>query len=77
MGALVRACDSLADLDAALDWAKTTDRTTVITITTDAWQWVPGDADWDVGVPEVSNRKTVNDARKEQLTIRKNQRVGI
>ncbi|MFZ1345512.1 MAG: thiamine pyrophosphate-binding protein, partial [Tabrizicola sp.] len=32
----------------------------VISITTDAFAWVPGDADWDVGVPEVSERETVN-----------------
>ena len=32
---------------------KTTDRTTVIAITSDAYAWVPGDADWDVGVPEI------------------------
>ena len=54
MGAAARHCESLADLEAALAWAKTTDRTTVISIVTDAFQWVPGDADWDVGVPEVS-----------------------
>ena len=54
MGAEARACMSLADLEAALEWAKGSDRTTVISITTDAYAWVPGDADWDVGVPEVS-----------------------
>ena len=40
-----------------MDWAQDTDRTTVITIVTDAFAWVPGDADWDVGVPEVSERE--------------------
>ncbi len=77
MGALARRCDSLADLEASLAWAKTTDRTTVLTIVTDAYAWVPGDADWDVGVPEVSERATVKDARAQQEAIRAKQRVGV
>lgn len=77
MGAEARHCESLADLEAALEWAKTTDRTTVLSIVTDAYSWVPGDADWDVGVPEVSSRKTVNEARAHQEDIRKKQRVGV
>ena len=77
MGAAARHCDSLADLEAALAWAKTTDRTTVITIVTDAYQWVPGDADWDVGVPEISERPEVKAARAHHDTIRKKQRIGV
>ena len=77
MGAASRHVDSLADLEAALDWAKGNDRTTVISIVTDAYAWVPGDADWDVGVPEVSNRDTVNKARESQMVIRAKQRVGV
>jgi len=77
MGALTRHCESLADLEAALKWAKTTDRTTVISIVTDAFAWVPGDADWDVGVPEVSDRPEVNKARAHHETIRKKQRIGV
>jgi len=77
MGAAARRCESLADLEAALEWAKTNDRTTVITIVTDAYSWVPGDADWDVGVPEVSDRDAVNKARESQIAIRAKQRVGV
>ena len=77
MGAEARHCESLADLERALDWAKTTDRTTVLSIVTDAYAWVPGDADWDVGVPEVSTRETVQDARAHQEQIRAKQRVGV
>lgn len=77
MGAEARHCDSLADLEAALEWARTTDRTTVLSIVTDAHSWVPGDADWDVGVPEVSNKSTVNDARRHQEEIRAKQRIGV
>jgi 3D-(3,5/4)-trihydroxycyclohexane-1,2-dione acylhydrolase (decyclizing) len=77
MGAESRACTGLADLEAALVWAKTTDRTTVLTITTDAYSWVPGDADWDVGVPEVSTRDSVKAARDSQIAIRAKQRIGV
>jgi 3D-(3,5/4)-trihydroxycyclohexane-1,2-dione acylhydrolase (decyclizing) len=66
MGAAARHCDSLADFEAALKWAKTTDRTTVISINTDAHQWAPGDADWEVRA-----------ARAHQDAIRKKQRVGV
>jgi 3D-(3,5/4)-trihydroxycyclohexane-1,2-dione acylhydrolase (decyclizing) len=77
MGALVRQADSLADLENAMDWAKGTDRTTVISITTDAHAWVPGDAAWDVGVPEISKRPEVVEARKAQDEIRAKQRIGV
>ena len=77
MGALARHCESLADLEDALNWAQGTDRTTVISITSDAYAWVPGDADWDVGVPEVSTRDSVNAARESQIAIRAKQRVGV
>ena len=77
MGALARNVESIGDLEAALDWARTTDRTTVISIATDAYAWVPGDAAWDVGVPEVSDREEVRAARKDQDEIRAKQRVGV
>ena len=77
MGALTRRTESLAELGEALDWAKTTDRTTVITIVSDAFAWSPGDAWWDVGVPEVSAREDVAAAHDAQRQGRAKQRVGI
>ena len=77
MGAHARHCESLADLEAALDWAKGTDRTTVLSIATEAYTWTPGDADWDLGVPEISERETVRAARAHQEDIRAKQRVGV
>lgn len=77
MGALTRKCETLGELEDALEWAKGTDRTTVLTIVTDAYAWVPGDADWDVGVPEVSDRAAVQAARIQQEEIRKKQRIGV
>lgn len=77
MRALTRRVESLADLGLAMDWAKTTDRTTVISIVSDAFRWSPGDAWWDVGVPEVSHRQEVRDARAAQEEKRREQRVGV
>ena len=77
MGALARHVDTLSNLPAAMDWAKSTDRTSVICIKTDAYTWAPGDADWDVGVPEHSERSEVRAAREEQVAIRKQQRIGV
>ena len=77
MGAYARQCESLADLEAAMDWAQTTDATTVITIASDAYTWTPGGADWYVAVPEVSPRESVVEARKSQEEFRKKQRIGV
>ncbi|MDX3974487.1 3D-(3,5/4)-trihydroxycyclohexane-1,2-dione acylhydrolase (decyclizing) [Shinella sp.] len=77
MGALTRRVESLADLGDAVEWAQTTDRTTVITIVSDAFTWTPGDAWWDVGVPQVSERAEVNAASKDQREGRRKQRVGV
>ena len=77
MGALTRKVESLADLGAAVDWAKSNDRTTVLTIVSDAFTWTPGDAWWDVGVPQVSARESVREASQEQIEGRKKQRVGV
>ncbi len=77
MGALTRRVESLAELGQAMDWAKTTDRTTVIAIGSDAFAWTPGDAWWDVGVPEVSGRQEVRDARAAQEDGRRRQRIGV
>jgi 3D-(3,5/4)-trihydroxycyclohexane-1,2-dione acylhydrolase (decyclizing) len=77
MGAIARKVQSLAELEQAMDWAKTTDRTTVISIVTDAYIWTPGDALWDVGVPQVSDRSAVKEQQKYQANVRSKQRVGV
>ncbi|MCX8997002.1 3D-(3,5/4)-trihydroxycyclohexane-1,2-dione acylhydrolase (decyclizing) [Rhizobiaceae bacterium BDR2-2] len=77
MGAKARKAESLADLEDALKWAQDNDGVTVISIVSDAWKWVPGDADWDVGVPEISTFETVRAARAAQEKIRSAQRVGV
>ncbi|MCY4206565.1 MAG: 3D-(3,5/4)-trihydroxycyclohexane-1,2-dione acylhydrolase (decyclizing) [Roseovarius sp.] len=77
MGAHARRCESLADLEAAIEWARDSDRTTVLSIESDAHAWTPGGADWYVGVPEVSERDTVRAARSAQEEFRKMQRRGV
>ena len=77
MGAEARRAESLADLEDALEWARGTDRTTVIALETDGTVWTPGDAWWDLGVPEVSEREAVRAARAEHEAGRTRQRVGV
>lgn len=77
MGAYARHCASLADLEAAMEWAQRTDGTTVLTIASDAHSWTPGGADWYVGVPEISERKSVQKARAGQADFRNKQRRGV
>lgn len=77
MGAKSRKAESLADLEDAMKWAQGNDGVTVISIVSDAWKWVPGDADWDVGVPTISTFESVRAARAAQEKIRRAQRVGV
>jgi 3D-(3,5/4)-trihydroxycyclohexane-1,2-dione acylhydrolase (decyclizing) len=59
-------CHTYDDYVAALEAAKTTDRTTVIVIENDRMVSVPGyESWWDVPVPEVSEMHTVQAAREE------------
>ncbi|MFN7050891.1 MAG: thiamine pyrophosphate-dependent enzyme, partial [Gemmobacter sp.] len=77
MGARAVKAESLADLETAMQEALAHDGVTLVNIVSDAWKWVPGDADWDVGVPEISNFETVRAARAAQEKIREAQRVGV
>ena len=77
MGARAKRVESLAELEQAMDWAKAQDRTMLISIVSDAYTWTPSDALWDVGVPQVSDRKEVNESAKYQADVRSRQRVGV
>ena len=77
MGALSRHVSNIDDFEKALVWAKGADKTVVISITTDPDVWTPGDAWWDVGVPEVSESAEVRKAYAEQLAERQKQRYGV
>ncbi len=77
MGAHSEHVSSLADLGRAIETAKQAERTSVIVIDTDPNNWTPGDAWWDVGVPEVSAREQVCNARKDHDHAKRKQRVGV
>ena len=49
----------------------------VIVIKVQSHEWTPGDAWWEVGVPEVSTRKEVRAARAEFEKGKAKQRIGV
>jgi 3D-(3,5/4)-trihydroxycyclohexane-1,2-dione acylhydrolase (decyclizing) len=77
LGAWTEQVDSLDDLEGALERARAADRTAVIVIRTNPHAWTDGDAWWDVGVPEVSDRDEVLVAKAEHEAARKHQRTGV
>ncbi len=68
--------DAIDDLPAALARARAADRSYVIALRTAADAWTDGGAFWQVGVPEVSGRPAVDEARARQSEGRGGQRVG-
>ncbi|NNG04929.1 MAG: 3D-(3,5/4)-trihydroxycyclohexane-1,2-dione acylhydrolase (decyclizing) [Inquilinus sp.] len=77
MGAVAEIVEELDGLDEAFKRAKAARGTYVIVIKTDPYTWTPGDAWWDVGVPQVSERAEVREAQAEHERTRANQRVGV
>lgn len=77
MGAIAETVHSIGDLEQAFARAKKADRTSVIVIKVQSHEWTPGDAWWEVGVPEVSTRKEVRAARAEFEKGKAKQRVGV
>jgi 3D-(3,5/4)-trihydroxycyclohexane-1,2-dione acylhydrolase (decyclizing) len=77
MGCESRKVATIDELRAALAWARTTDRTTVIVIETDPHVWTEGGAWWEVGVPEQSAVPSIAAARVELDEAKQHQRRGI
>jgi 3D-(3,5/4)-trihydroxycyclohexane-1,2-dione acylhydrolase (decyclizing) len=76
MGAWARKVFSVAELESALREAEKVERTTVLVIDTDPLiSTEAGGHWWDVAVPEVSVRPSVNAARKEYEAALKGQRL--
>ena len=67
----------ILQLEAALMRARTNDRTTVIALQTDPYAWTEGGMFWEVGVPEVSDRIDVREAKASMIAGKINQRKGI
>jgi 3D-(3,5/4)-trihydroxycyclohexane-1,2-dione acylhydrolase (decyclizing) len=77
LGALAERVTSIVELEQAFERAKAADRTYLIEIKVSATQWTPGDAWWDVGVPQVSARESVRDAAAQHAADKKKQRIGV
>jgi len=77
LGAIAEKVTGIEELREAFRRAKEADRSYVIVIDTDPYEWTEGGSWWEVGVPEVSRRDQVLVARAEWDTERKHQRVGI
>jgi 3D-(3,5/4)-trihydroxycyclohexane-1,2-dione acylhydrolase (decyclizing) len=76
LGCEAERVDSIDDLPAALLRARAAERTYVIAIRTAPDAWTDGGAFWQVGVPEVSERPAVREARARQDEGRSGQRIG-
>ena len=77
MGAIAERVERVEDLPAAYERAKAADRSYVIVVPIDPYAWTEGGAWWEVGIPEVSERKQVREARARWETEKKRQRVGV
>jgi 3D-(3,5/4)-trihydroxycyclohexane-1,2-dione acylhydrolase (decyclizing) len=76
MGCVAETVATVAELEEALTRAKSADRTAVIVIRTQPHAWTEGGAFWEVGVPEVSDRPSVREARARLEAGKAAQRVG-
>ncbi|NIY77721.1 3D-(3,5/4)-trihydroxycyclohexane-1,2-dione acylhydrolase (decyclizing) [Thalassospira sp. HF15] len=77
MGAIAEKVSSITELEQAMVRARRADRSYAIVIDTDPLPSTEaGGHWWDVAVPEVSVRPTVNEARKNYEAALKNQRPG-
>jgi 3D-(3,5/4)-trihydroxycyclohexane-1,2-dione acylhydrolase (decyclizing) len=77
MGATVFTADSLASFRTALDAARAAERTAVIVTPVRASDWTEGGAFWQVGVPEVSEKAEVRQARASMDAGLARQRKGV
>jgi 3D-(3,5/4)-trihydroxycyclohexane-1,2-dione acylhydrolase (decyclizing) len=77
LGAIAERVAGIEELRGAFGRAKAANRSYVIVVDTDPYEWTDGGAWWEVGVPEVSGRDQVLVARSEWEAERKHQRVGI
>jgi 3D-(3,5/4)-trihydroxycyclohexane-1,2-dione acylhydrolase (decyclizing) len=74
MGANVISAGSLAEFDSALHAVKGIPGVHVIVVPVAKHKWSEGDSFWEVGVPEVSHRPAVNDAREALMEGKSQQR---
>jgi 3D-(3,5/4)-trihydroxycyclohexane-1,2-dione acylhydrolase (decyclizing) len=77
LGAIAEKVTGIEELREAFGRAQAADRSYVIVIDTDPYEWTDGGSWWEVGVPDVSGRDQVLVARAEWDAERKHQRIGI
>ena len=75
LGAHVIECNDYQSLTNALKDAKAIDKTTVIYTTCDRYQGVDGYGWWEVPIAQVSEMKTVDEAKMENSEMKKKQRL--
>ena len=76
MGAAGEWVKSVTEFEAAFARARSSKVSYVIAVTTQAYAWTGGDAWWDTGVPEVSKRKQVRRAYRQNLVGRAKRHGG-
>ena len=75
LGAHVIECTDYQSLTNALKDTKSIDKTTVIYTTCDRYHGIDGYGWWEVPVAEISDMKTVDESSKENLKMKKKQRL--
>lgn len=77
LGASAENVSGIAELEAALERARASDKTYVIALDTDARTTTGGGAWWEVAVPEVSQRSQVVEARKNYESNKQRQQRNL
>jgi 3D-(3,5/4)-trihydroxycyclohexane-1,2-dione acylhydrolase (decyclizing) len=75
MGCLAEDVTTIAEFEAAFERAREADRTYVIAMKTSPTDWTEGGIFWEVGVPEVSTRQSVLDAKSAMELGKRAQRL--
>jgi len=76
LGCYAEEVTSATELENALTNARGRERSSVLVVRTAPHDWTPGGAFWEVGVPEVSDRDDVREARDRLLAAKRDQRIG-
>ena len=77
MGANAEFVRNLSALELAFQRAKKSTKTSIISLQVQKHEWTESGAWWEVGVPEVSLRKEVQEARRKFEEEKKQQRKGV
>ena len=77
MGANAETVKSTSELEAAFKRAKASDKTYVISMKTDGYEWLEGTAFWDSPTLQVSSTKENKAAYEEFVDGKNKQRKGV